>query len=400
MNYKIKKLFILTSLLDVLLLFSCKNSVSIKNPQRSDLTYLQTIENLSSHELAEKEIENMWRLDAIENSARAAFTYPEFLNEITFFDENNTEKSFLDLDNNEKARFTEAWKKFRSKEIENKLEEDPVFRELLLVDLAAFEETYTTASRSALKNYENFMSKYFENIDKYSSLNEPENTARKINNNNPITKDCGVKNSMEVLKNCFQMYANEENTQGCGLILITPDNSSSGSGGFGHAALISIDKWNDKFLDDALLELSISSTPKGKGGIWEGKKDGVQKEPVGYWAGNAGSSAKTVSVYYVKKQRIVYENGEISDKTEDDDRATLEECKKAVECAEKYDGIKYKFHANKNRTDKGIYCSQLVYLGWKGVSKEYVLENQGNYVMPKELAKSSKIKVIKTYKNK
>ena len=97
MNYKIKKLFILTSLLNVLLLFSCKNSVSIKNPQRSDLTYLQTIENLSSHELAEKEIENMWHLDAIENSARAAYTYPEFLNEITFFDENNTEKSFLEI---------------------------------------------------------------------------------------------------------------------------------------------------------------------------------------------------------------------------------------------------------------------------------------------------------------
>ena len=100
------------------------------------------------------------------------------------------------------------------------------------------------------------------------------------------------------------------------------------------------------------------------------------------------------------QKRIVYENGEISDKTEDDDRATLEECKKAVESAYKYNGIKYHIHPGHNKTKTGIYCSQLVYLAWKGVSKEYVLENEGLYITPKELAKSSKIKVINTYVNK
>jgi hypothetical protein len=400
MKHQIKNLFILTSLLNVLLLLSCKNSVTVKTPQRTDFTYLQVMENLSSHELAEKEIENMWRLDAIENSARAAYTYPEFLNEITFFDENNTEKSFLDLDNNEKARFTEAWKKFRSKEIENKLEEDPVFRELLLVDLAAFEETYSTASRSALKNYENFMSKYFENIDKYSSLNEPESTSRKANKKDPIKKDSGVLESMNALRNCFQKYEEEEDPQGSGLILITPDNSSNGRGGKGHAALIKTGKWNDDFQKNALLKLSITSSPLGKGGQWEGKIDGVQDEPVGYWAGNAGSSAKTVSVYYVKKQNLVYDDGELNEQNSVDDRASLEECLKAVECAKKYYGKNYSLFHGHDSTEKGIYCSQLVYLAWKGVSKDYILENEGWWVTPKELAKSSKIKVINTYVNK
>jgi len=400
MNYKIKNLFILTSLLNVLLLSACKNSVSITNPQKSDLTYLQTIENLTSHELAEKEIENMWRLDAIENSARAAYTYPEFLNEITFFDENNTEKSFLDLDNNEKARFTEAWKKFRSKEIENKLEEDPVLKEMIIIELAAFEETYNTASRSALKNYENFMSKYFENIDKYSTLNEPENTSRKAKKKDPITKDSGVPESMNALRACFQKYEEEEEPQGSGLILITPDNSSNGRGGKGHAALIKTGNWDSKFESNALLKLSITSSPLGKGGQWEGKIDGVQDEPVGYWAGNAGSSAKTVSVYYVKKQNLVYDDGELNEQSSVDDRASLEECRNAVECAKKYYGIKYSLFHKHDTTKNGIYCSQLVYLAWKGVSKDYILENEGIWVTPKELAKSSKIKVINTYVNK
>lgn len=82
--------------------------------------------------------------------------------------------------------------------------------------------------------------------------------------------------------------------QACFIIKLHKDtsSSSSSSGSYtGHASLMNGSSWQTSWKKDGLLKATITSSPKEKSAQWIGKIDGVQYEPIGYWAGTSDGSA-------------------------------------------------------------------------------------------------------------
>ncbi len=392
-----KKVFLCVLSL-TLVLFSCKNSL-VDVSKVSQKNYSE----MTAEELAALDAEHTWFLSILNNSRTAdTDNYPPFLYDLSLTRGDGTLTPFSELSDVEKENFASLWKKHNVEVVTEKLKVDPVLRSLVETDAEAFDMAYSAEMRSGCDSIDSFVQRYFAELDKVERRNAAqENSARwswdkNKEDKNLITKKTLVQSSLNILKTVDSKNSIK------GMVIATDDNGASSSGSHGHAAIIEISDLKNKADINGLTKFSYSSTPKGKGGKWENKADGVQIKPLGYWAGDAGTSAKTVSLYRVRDVESTTTDTSIET---DSKYASEIDCNSAVDNANSYVGTKYYFpitnylFTNPDDISRGIYCSQLVYLAWKGVSNKYILENQGHCVMPKEIMKSEKLDIVSTWKN-
>ena len=174
-------------------------------------------------------------------------------------------------------------------------------------------------------------------------------------------------------------------------------SSSVGLPYVGHASMMSEDGWGHGWDTNGLAQTSVSSFPAGKNSNWPGKVDGVQKEPLGLWAGNSGGSASQVSVYDVYKRVWVWNWFRSGFR---DRRASDGEYDRAANNALSYRGKPYSWDfAFKWHTSR-FYCSQLVWRGWYDVSWRYDTSWGFPWVSPMDIAASSKTSRVISFTNK
>lgn len=379
-----KLLFCFTSLL----FLGCKN-VFISN----DIEEVKDLEKKSIEQITEESIETMLAMDAL-FSARSVTEiddYPAIMNEIVIEDENGNTIYFENLSNNEKVVIYDEWKRNLYDNILKKLSEDDGLAEMYNIENEAINETLNSleGERCIKKSdIEKFNYFYEKNLQKILKSSKARSSSSK---KGEITNDCLVNSSVQKVKSNYQK----------GNFLVCKDSSSSNSGSYiGHASLMKEDNWNSAWENDGLGEMTITSSPINKSAQWDNKKDGVQYEPIGYWAGNAEGSANKVSIYKVQHVKIqkkgLFETETITSPVSDSERDTT------ITTAEQYKNCGYSWlYINKWREDK-IYCSQLVWKSWYKTSEDCDLSLGKTvvFVSPSDLTKSPSAVFLTSYSNK
>lgn len=174
-------------------------------------------------------------------------------------------------------------------------------------------------------------------------------------------------------------------------------SSSMGLPYVGYASMMSEDGWGHGWDTNGLAQTSVSSFPAGKSSNWPGKVDGVQKEPLGLWAGNSGGSASQVSVYDVYKRVWVWNWFRSGFR---DRRASDGEYDRAANNALSYRGKPYSWDFGFKWHTSRFYCSQLVWRGWYDVSWRYDTSWGFPWVSPMDIAASSKTSRVISFTNK
>ena len=72
----------------------------------------------------------------------------------------------------------------------------------------------------------------------------------------------------------------------------------------GHVGITKEKEWNNEWESNGLSKISYSAWGDSKPN-WKGKINGVQEEPLGFWAGKSGSSARIVQVHQMCYPKIV-----------------------------------------------------------------------------------------------
>lgn len=205
-----------------------------------------------------------------------------------------------------------------------------------------------------------------------------------------ISSDCLVSNSIEIIKNNYQK----------GRILVCTDSDVGLDDKIyiGHASIMSESLWNEKYETNGLEKCMFTSTPNSEtASKWEGKTDGVQFEPIGYWAGNSESSANNVKILKVRNKIWVWDwfNSHFSypDASESEGSNAVD----SVKCDE---GKKYNWNFCWKWDTNSYYCSQLVWKAWSNVSNAYDLSWSLFWVSPSDLVCSEKTVEIASFKNK
>ncbi len=70
--------------------------------------------------------------------------YPDFLYGLSLSNNDRTETPFEELSDAEKEKFAQLWKEHNIKVVAEKLEKDPVLREVMETDVQSFESAYNS----------------------------------------------------------------------------------------------------------------------------------------------------------------------------------------------------------------------------------------------------------------
>lgn len=365
----------------------CRNNISINSYEQSE-----------PETVAEAYISKIISVDSMFSRSVKTDLYPDFLYEMEIEDEEGNKIEFSEFSEEEKNIFFEDWKKDYTEELTKKFVEDTDLAEMVEIENQAFKETVESISGNrAIKsqNLEDFFNIYEKKLSKIANKvekNRSSSSSSSSNSSNEITSDCLVKSSVERFK------ANYEK----GNFLVCKDSSSSSgssSSYIGHSSMMYKDKWEVDWNTDGLGKATITSSPKNKSAQWPGKIDGVQYEPIGYWAGNASGSANSVSIYKPQGTKkiwcVFFTYGKIY-------KIGAKEREKAVQNATKHLGKEYTYtYMAKWRMDK-FYCSQLVWRSWYDVNSVYDLSigKWIPWVSPLDLACSQNSIHLVSYKNK
>lgn len=376
---------IIFSVVFLCVFIGCRNNISINNYEQSE-----------PETVAEAYISKIISVDSMFSRSVKTDLYPDFLYEMEIEDEEGNKIEFSEFSEAEKNIFFEDWKKDYTEELTKKFVEDTDLAEMVEIENQAFKETVESISGNrAIKsqNLEDFFSIYEKKLSKIANKVEKNRSSSSSNSNssNEITSDCLVKSSVERFK------ANYEK----GNFLVCKDSSSGSSSSYiGHSSMMNSDKWGEKWDTDGLGMATITSSPKNKSAQWPEKIDGVQYEPIGYWAGNAKGSANRVSIY--KPQGIIKIKFSFFKYKKIRVPINSKEREKAVQNATKHLGKEYTYtYIAKWRMDK-FYCSQLVWRSWYDVNPVYDLSigKWIPWVSPLDLACSQNAIHLVSYKNK
>ena len=306
---------------------------------------------------------------------------------------------FKDLTESQQAVIIKNYQEQELEQFIEKLEENADFLEMVKLENAAF--TYAknaTVNRNGTTDFETFMNNYESYLNRKTIFSQTRASSSKI------TEDCMNPKSVETLKPHY----------GIGKIFVCTDSSSSSSSSYiGHASLMRFKNWQEIWNKNGMGMATITSSPDDKSAQWEGKEDGVQYEPIGYWAGTASCSANKVTVLDVLRTEIEY----YEDYDEENEEyfmnsryihvpTTYEDHVKAYNNAEKYLGKPYPrlfkkaFPWNNKKNKDVFYCSQLIWRAWYDVDNDCTLSTALYYISPSNLVKSSNSKVLVKYSNK
>lgn len=345
----------------------------------------------SFEQISTETVEKLITMDKMFSYNEEIDLYPSVLNEITIEDEDGNPLFFKDFSPEEKKVFYEDWKQNLCDELLEKLEKDDGLAEIYNMENEAFSETLNSPQgERCVKNFnpEKFIRLYEKNLQKKIKLD----TERAASKKGEITSGCLKSSSVETFKKYYQ--------KGNFLVCKDTSSSSSSSGSYtGHASLMNGSSWQTSWEKDGLLKATITSSPKEKSAQWIGKIDGVQYEPIGYWAGTSDGSAKKVSIYKVQHVKKVKKSVFKTETVKTD--VTSSERNAAVSKAETYKGKDYSWlYIDKWREDK-IYCSQLVWKSWYSVASDCDLSlgSAVVFVSPSDLTKSSSAYCLVSYTN-
>ncbi len=414
-----KKSFLLFIIGVVVLLISCNE---VTDYEISDSL---EAEPLTIEEIALQCYEKDFLLDSIITSRSSNFSDTDN----AYFDELVIQKDgekllFSDLSEAQKKKFVKKYKENYVSQLVEKLKDDEQFCNMVKTENAAFYDARnSTTTRSGKIDAEKFWKSYQQNLEKMTE----DNGSTSILNRSKSGPEDIIQNDLNNPKSVALL---SNGVYGIGKIFVCTDSISSNSSSYiGHASLMRYNSWRETWNTNGYARATITSSPKRKSAQWndfefkisdengnildtlkgDAKIDGVQYEPIGYWAGTSKAAANNVTVIDV--QHVRYDWLIVSDDDEDYEECIVTvtptsatEHVQAFNNANKYYGRPYPDFItipfiNKNKTGK-IYCSQLCYLAWKEVSKECDLSPNGWFVTPGNLISSTKSKVITKYKNK
>lgn len=289
-----KKSFLFIVVLSFFIISSCNHASTI-NIQESE-------GKKSVEEIAQKHITYKYVWNNFENHKSAIsdeIIYPDFLYCLEIYDLDGNPIKFEDYSDKEKEQFFTAWKNEEVNHCINILKNDEELLEQVILDNEAMEEALNEAQKSAYINnsYEVFLLKYLNARKRLVNVKKNKNIITKSAAvpYGGITSDCLNPDSVQKLKSIYKK----------GLVLYTSDAASSSESYFGgHAAITSEETWRSDWESNGLAKISISAWGDSSP-VWEGKTNGVQKEPLGFWAGTSESSARNVKVLQMRYSRIV-----------------------------------------------------------------------------------------------
>lgn len=367
------------------------------------------IENKTAEELAQKYVKYKSVWTNFENGRSATDTrvneYPDFLFCIELSDENGNPVKFEDFSEEQKEQFYSAWQEEEIKYCVELLDNNEELQKQVLLDNLAMEEALKAAERNVFvdNSYSMFLKKYLNARKTLLEENDDNlQTARGSSSSyGEITKDCLNTASVEKLKAIYKK----------GLVLYTPDAAGSSTGYFtGHAAITKEDKWDSDWESNGLARISISAWGDSKP-TWKGKTNGVQEEPLGFWAGKSQSSAKYVEVFQMCYPKVVVKfKWFIPYPAIEYVSAPSGDAEKAAKYANDQIGKPYGIGGDIAATIGGnltvkwktnnFYCSQLVWRSWVSASPIYDFSAFRPMVLPADFELAMNTRMLASFHNK
>lgn len=383
------------------LFFSCSNQLKeIKQPLKNN-TDLATeyidLKILEDKIISNRSITNQFDL----------YDYPSFMEELIISDNDNNIIKFSELSDEEKVLFFEGWKKVNIDYIEQTITNDKNLKDMLETEIEII--NCTLSQERSTKNKHIDKSDYIlRNFQIRQSFFTKKN--RSTDNAGEIKKGRLVPSSYNILKNDYQK----------GRVFICTDNTSSASSLYaGHAAIMVEEKWKDSWNSDSYGKATVSAWPY-KNVNWEGKINGAQYEPIGYWAGNYSGSATNVEVYQMQRTNWKWGLASLltglpllvkSDAPEDEAEAATHYAKSLANENIAYGNHPYNIGTDIAVTISGLplgskwwdstcYCSQLVWRSWCSANLAYDFSGTSQIILPISFALTTNTRQITTYSNK
>ena len=397
----------------ILMLISCQNQVILEN-QNNDAESLAT--QYFNMQLG-------WENLSCKRSVYSTEQYPEFLNKVEMHDENGNKVVFSELTEEQKKIFFDTWKQYNIEHMTKVIEENENVKKIVEIENEIFYDIANQHGRNIesekdvnkfYEKYQKAREKYYKDMISTESKNQRSSSSSGTIQNVIPENSSLVSTSYAILKNNYKK----------GRVLICSDASSgsaSSSAFVGHAALM----YRDTLLYDAEVNSStqytISAWPNdGKTTTWTGKIDGVQYEPLGYWAGNYSGAANNVEIY--EMNRISWEVGILTfllgfpiavhrDASPDEANRAVEFALERVE-VNKTRGL-YPYNVvntivqvasgnpvQSKWNDSTCYCSQFVWRSWCAANIGFDFSGANPWVLPVDFQLTSQTKKIASYKNK
>lgn len=406
-----KKIIILV--FGILMLISCQNQVILEN------------QNIDAESLATQYF-NMqlgWENLSCKRSVYSTEQYPEFLNKVEMHNENGNKVSFSDLTEEQKKIFFNTWKQYNIEHMTKVIEENENVKKIVEIENEIFYDTANQHGRNIesekdvnkfYEKYQKAREKYYKKIISAEVKKQRSSSSSGTTQNKIPDKGALVSTSYNILKNTYKK----------GRVLICSDSSSdsgSSSAFMGHAALMHRDTLLSDEEVNSSTQYTISAwTNDGKKTTWSDKINGIQYEPLGYWAGNYTGAANNVEIY--EMNRISWEVGILTFllgfpiAVHRD--ASPDEANRAVAFAlgrlnENMASGKYPYNLGgligeilsatpiqSKWHDYTCYCSQFVWRSWCAANIGFDFSGANPWILPVDFQLTSQTKKVGSYKNK
>ena len=427
---KVKRKCLFTLLaLPQFLLFSCSNVIE-ENPNGK----------LTPRELAEEYVryERFWDNLFAGRELNSDDGYPDYFKNIEIVDENEQKIDFDSLsEENKKAAF-DLWKETEVSTAAERLAEDENLYNILVLEVSIMNETEQIAERKAISNSEEdikwLLNKYlkvrrseYKKIEKENAKKDRSSSSGSSNGSSSSSSSGSsagsigyipsneklVENSVNILKNAYAP----------GRIFVCTDSFMSSSSSdvigsvpyAGHAALMSEQTWDPKWAYQSDAKATVSAWPNdGKTTTWDGKIEGAQYEPIGYWAGNFNGAARSVNVLQMQRLQIrwnwIFFYFSMDDAPYNESQAAVNYAKSIANENESNGNHPYNIGWSIASQVAAIptfskwwpstcYCSQFVWRSWVSANIMYDYLAPLDLILPMNLALSPGVRHVVGYSN-
>lgn len=295
---------------------------------------------------------------------------------------------FEELTEKDKEKFFEFWEEEAIKEIADKIVNSLELKEAVYNQNIAIEQALYNTSRVSqdVVSKDEFVERFFYELNNIAtvSLNRSSSSSSS-SGGSQLNSNCVIEENVKILQECFKP----------GRFVVTLGSNGTSFGLSGHASMM-YEEPNIEEKINGYQMVMITSTPNSKNSLqWPGKIDGVQYEPLAYWAGTQNDCAKNVYIFDVRKKRWIWNwfrsHYEYTDATE-------EEHNRALEIATQERGKPYSLNLFPP-VNKEFYCSELIWYAWKSVSSDYNLYRGILWISPIDLVLSFNSREIKSFYN-
>lgn len=397
----------------ILMLISCQNQVILEN-QNNDAESLAT--QYFNMQLG-------WENLSCKRSVYSTEQYPEFLNKVEMHDENGNKVVFSELTEEQKKIFFDTWKQYNIEHMTKVIEENENVKKIVEIENEIFYDIASQHGRNI--ESEKDVNKFYEKYQKAREKYYKDMISTEFKNQRSSSSSGTIQNVIPDDKVLSSASCDIfRNNYGKGRVLICSDSSSesgSSSAFLGHAALMHKNEIKEDEILYSSSQYSVSAWPNdGKTTTWSGKINGVQYEPLGYWAGNYSGAANNVDIY--EMNRISWEVGILTfllgfpiavhrDASPDEANRAVEFALERVEVNKTRrlypynvvntivqvasgNPIQSKWH------DSTCYCSQFVWRSWCAANIGFDFSGANPWILPVDFQLTSQTKKIASYKNK